>query len=479
MLHINTETGRFHAMYKKATVYGVLVALCAGIIPTSAIAQKQAFSIQEDYTKAFTQMTTGDAYEGAVTLVAAFRECPGDDARLTDELVGPAQLLAFSAASLMDWPQRNQMLEEVLDPKEHEFDRLFVAAMKAGSGIDSMALPAYGELMQLAKSDHLAIKLTALYILAEPYFYKKFPQQEAAIAEMVLAYPDLQMTRHLVEMPVWGALKAASKRTNPAIPAPGELLQQVRVGTGAREDALRASPGLRKMAESAPTLSVSEISDTTVANWAEAARNDPDESVRYAMLCALDSVAKTPERQAHLRTALTELASTKAVRTDTVRARVMLASLERAEHKPEALREAIRDILPATVLPCTPERSLYEATLHAVQHAAKYYTRYGHVADAINAHEMLAKRFPNTALAKTEQLRAEKLRKEGIQVTLEMLRREAREASLRGRSTDALRVYEDVLAHTQSAGLAADLEREIARLNRAQEATRPTQASEE
>jgi hypothetical protein len=230
-------------MYRSSPAVRGFAGLAAALILAgAATAQDGAAGDLEAATRlAFSRMTSGDAVGGAEILIEALRSCPPDQAEAADRFVGPAQLLGFSIASLMDWPERRLVEEELLRPEAHPTDRLLLAAMKAGSGMDTLALPAYGELIALAKLDHLPVRLTALYFIAQPYYYDRKFQQDAAVAEMLLNFPDLAMTRNLVEIPVWNTLKAARGGG-----LRGPIFQRVQGGrgpVGARPTGLARAPG--------------------------------------------------------------------------------------------------------------------------------------------------------------------------------------------------------------------------------------------
>jgi hypothetical protein len=203
------------------------------------------------------------------------------------------------------------------------------------------------------------------------------------------------------------------------------------------------------------------IDDAVVRRWAEALPEMEDPYTRYATLCALASVEWTPARRPALRAGLAAIAGAPRQGADTVRARILLMDLERAEHAPDALRALTATVLPTEPLPATPERSLYEATLHAMQHSARHFTRYGHIQDAIATHERVAARYPNSALAARESRQAAELRASGIDVSLRLLDRLAREARREGGDAAAARIYEDAAAHTANPALAAAVTRRI------------------
>ena len=95
---------------------GVVLCLPVGVCAAHA-ASEPAFGA-EAYRAAHAEVASGNVYDGAVHLIELLRSVPGDAVRLADQMVGPAQLLGFCIASLMDWPDRTRLLTEVLKPED-------------------------------------------------------------------------------------------------------------------------------------------------------------------------------------------------------------------------------------------------------------------------------------------------------------------------------------------------------------------------
>ena len=173
-------------------------------------AQFQALIVAEE-AEAYRELTNGAIHEGAVRLIELMRETPGDDPAVAEALVGPSQLLCFAIYALMTWPDRSWLLQELFRADEYPSDKLLLAYAQAGSGVDGMWMSAYNALMQLAKTEHEAFRVAAMYILGDPYFYRGLPEQNPAVAELVLRYPDREFSRHLIEMPMYYTLDMAAK----------------------------------------------------------------------------------------------------------------------------------------------------------------------------------------------------------------------------------------------------------------------------
>lgn len=414
------------------------------------------------YKNAYEAVTHGSAYDGTVQLIEMLRAVPGDDVAHSDSLIGPAQLLGFSVASLLDWPQRTSLLSDVLEPNTYETDELLIASMQAGSGVQSMALPARFKLKKLSESNHLAVKVAALYILGEPYYYSGTYTQDPAVAELVLSYPNLEFTRCIIEMPVYNALgdainDGASEKY---------LLGDVVYWGGRREPVLQASAGLARAAEALPTMNIQDLDDDVVTQWAISLSNDPLPQSRYTIVAMLAKSCNTPERRAAARLGLDVLAKQKANTPDVVRARTLLADFARKDHQPESLLRIVLDLLTLDVLPSTAERSMYESVMQTSQHASKYFTLYGYHQEATQIHEALAAKFPETTLSTTELRANDALQADALQATMTLINQAVSTPLRNGDVSKVSLLYEEIMAHTQHGALKTALQKRLETIRR-------------
>ena len=420
-------------------------AFCAtGCLVTGIAAAQFSARAATEHAQAYNEFATGALHEGAVRLIELLRDTPGDDASHADTLVGPSQLLGFAIASLMTWPDRTRLLTEVLNPDEYPTDKLLIATMQAGSGIQSMALPARKTLEDLAKTGHLAVRVTALYFLGEPYYYRGAASQKPSVAELVLAYPNLEFSRHLIEMPVYYTLDKAAQSAD----SDKYLLEGVIYWGGRKELVLQASPGLAKAAEALPSMNFRDIDEAVVGRWSDGLVSEKDPKIRYTVVSLLAKTCGTPERRDKARAGLEALAALPPATPDVLRARLLLADFARAGHDPKTLLSLVQGLLRLNVLPCTAERSMYEAVMQTAQHASRYFTLFGHHTMAIQTHDALAAKFPDTALAEAEYKKADAIRADALQASLDAIAMEI-DAPLRNRNMEALQErYLDIIKHT-------------------------------
>jgi len=420
-------------------------------------AAAQPFNAQRVHKDAFELATTGAAYDAAVLLIDAFRECPADDIAFAESLVAPGQLLGFIGAFLMDWPERRSLQNQVLDPDTYLTDRLLVAALKAGSEVQGMAAEAYGDLVALAQSDHLTVRITALSILASAHYYPTRPMHQEALAELLRDFPQSSATRYTVEGTVFDAMgeSLGNKTTD------GNLLRKLALGEERRERALAVSPVLRIAAEHIPALNARDINDDTVAAWTQALQRERDPETRYALLRLLKSVARNEAHWEGMRPALRALARPAPTTADEAYAGLLLARYDYYDRRINAMRRHVELLMPRAPLPCTPARNLYEESLKMAQNYAAYFTRYGYDAEAVRVRQAIAARYPGTSLAEAELRKAEQMLANPLEVVLDVLDREARRLSRQGGNAAARGVYEDAVAHTENTALQQALEQRI------------------
>ena len=431
---------------KSGAFYGTLFVVVA-VVAIPAIANE--FHLQQEYEAAFNLSTSGAAYDAAVRLIDLLRKCPEDDLTYAEKHVGPSQLLGFIVASLMDWPERSSLEHHVLKPEKYPSDRLLIAIMKAGSGIQSMASSAYGHLWQISKGDNVPAKIVALSIIASPYYYPKRYLRESATAELALRYPELSVNRLNAEGAVFKTLRLAKEQSKRNV----NLLEDVVYSGGRKDRLVSLSPGLRIASEYLPSMNVNGITDTVVSNWANALLQEKDPETRYTLLCLLEYVERNDARRASMRPVLQALVKPVPQTIDQLRARLLLAEIDRGEHRAKPLRKHIEYFVPKGILPTTPERSLYEDSLIGADKTAGYFLRHGYHDDAVRIHNNFAAQFPNTTLSEKKRYIVQEIQADPLKAMLDAIEREVR--PIRREKGDAIveTIYNEIIAHTENAAL--------------------------
>ncbi len=412
-----------------------------------------------EYVAAHAKMAEGHTYEGAVQLLDLLRSVPGDDYSMADSMVGPAQLLGFSIVSLMDWSCRTFLLNNVLWAGDNEFDALLVSVLKAGSGVQSMALPALQTLKDMTRSEHQVYRLTALCILAGQNTSGGSGIRDAVVS-FALGHPQLEASQSLLEGPTIRVLRNYVQGNGVG---DGILLDPAVTGAG-RDALLKASPGLSLVAQQLPSMNARDIKDDTVSAWAESIKIEKVPRSRYTVIAFLAVVSNTPARRDAMRMGLEAVAAMPPNTPDVLRAHMVLANNGCADHDAGMVKEHALALLKLGVLPCTAERSMYEAVMQTVQLSAKYFTRYGWYKDAVLLHEKLAAKYPDTVLAVEEVAKADALRENPDAVALDLIDREAQVFQSRGDRQKARSFYQEIMEHTPQPSLKTALESRIQKL---------------
>jgi hypothetical protein len=424
----------------------VIIMLSAGAVSAAGMTPAVQAEFDAVHAEAFTLIAQGEVMGAAMRIVETLRAMPSENPAGADAFTGPFQLLAFSISALMDWPARTA-LEKQLDIEKYPTDKLLTAFMYASSGSQQKAASAYGWILQLMESGHQPARVTALFIMAQPYYFKKLHMHQNAITQLVLFHQDLQLTQTLLEMPVYYTIKDALKEDNSEV----YLFEDVLYAGGRREPVLAASPALARMAETMPELKMKNITPAAVGAWARIARDDADANTRYHHLCMIGENDDTETARAAARDALREIAARKSNTPETVRARVLLAEHARARHDAGELNSLCAQILGQEVLACVPERNLYEASLHAVQHAIDYCVLHGWHDRAAALLDGLAGKYPASPLAEKSAADAAEIRAERTNYSLEKIAIEERRCK---EDTDALRKrYKGIAANSPDAAL--------------------------
>lgn len=87
---------------------------------------------------AYQEIRTGQLYDATIRLINLMRNMPTDSAAQAHEFLEPAHLLAFTVAFLLDWPERIELLNEVVNEDVYEADRLGIAGNNRDSHLYSL-----------------------------------------------------------------------------------------------------------------------------------------------------------------------------------------------------------------------------------------------------------------------------------------------------------------------------------------------------
>ncbi|HDP35888.1 MAG TPA: hypothetical protein ENN29_12360 [Candidatus Hydrogenedentes bacterium] len=428
-----------------------LFCLAAFIMATTAAAQPPP--LQQEYEMAFTLATSGAAYDAGVLLFEAARELPGDDPALVEALIGPAQLLVFIAASLTDFNDWMMFLNHVVDEENHVTDRLIASGLRAGMPGQARRFLGYHGLKTTSQEEHQAVKVASLFVRAAPYWLPNMPQNKneyhSAVAEMVLRYPNLSLSRHVVEMSVWRTVKEASMAGERDV----HLFRDVLYAGGREEPILAVSAGLRALKQALPSLNLKDIDDETISQLADLLNEARDPDVRYALLCFIDKLELTTKWRALLRGALQRLSRPMPRTADEALARLILIHFALMDGNDGLVRAHLAQLWPRGPFPPTPERNLYVESLWAAHEAARYFTRYGRYAPAEQAYQALAEHFPETQAAQRALDAIAALREDPVAASLDAIEHHARIQKRMKPDFDKEALLDHIIDHADSAPL--------------------------
>lgn len=146
---------------------------------------------------------------------------------------------------------------------------------------------------------------------------------------------------------------------------------------------------------------------------------------------------------------------------DQLRARLLLAEIDRDEHRIKSLRQHIEFFVPKGIVPTTPERSLYEDSLIGADKTAAYFLRHGYHVDAIRIHDKFAAQFPNTSLSEKKLYIVQEIQADPLKATLDAIEREVRPIRREKGDAAVVAIYNEIVAHTENAALKNVLESKI------------------
>ena len=424
-------------------------------------AQAGQAAIAKAEAAAYAQITKGEVWEGTIALIDLLRAVPGDDPALADSMTGPAQLLGFSIAFLLNWDQRNALEDEYLDPKAYITDQLLVAGVKVASGLGrDKWLQALHDFMIIADGEHQAARVGAMCFLADPYYFHDLQSLQRHTAELYLHYGDRAVARNLLRQRLCNTVNEQSKK-----PQANKTIFSEMVYAGGRAEPIRAvDPVIARVTDGLPSFNLREAGEAAPQRWATLAKTDANDEVRYLSLRLLASSDETPERMNQAREAAREAGARKEDTRDAALARGMALEYARKALDFDEMGQWAGRLLGQGPLPGEPERCLYEWEMRATQHAAETYARYGYHQEAQRLYRGLAAKYPNSELAERCLQQAADIAEDPLGVSLNLIQREARHRFQRKEFEKSAAFYRDVAARTPHASLAAACEVEAKRI---------------
>jgi hypothetical protein len=436
--------------------YLLFAAFCA-VYSTAGLADTRYQAvIAEEEAAAYREMTSGAVWDGTVRLIELLRGVPPDDPLLADSMVGPAQLLGFSVAFLMDWPERFKLLAEVLDPKAYVTDKLLIAGVKCGGDLGQYeTMRAVHDLLTISRGDHEAAAATALCALSSTYYFRTYPHIKTTTARLYIHYGNLELARGVLRQSVRNTVRDSRTARRKA----GTVFKDVIYAGGRAETVRAADPVLAEVTDAMPALRLSAIDAEVVGRWSAMAVNAPDPAVRRTCLLLAGYFEEDPACAADIAAPRRALAERAPDSPEVPLARAMLLETACRNRNFEEIEHWAGAVLAHGLLPAAPERCLYESDMRAIQRAAGTCTRHGRFAEAERLHARLGAKYPGSALADECGAAVDALRADPVAAALRLLDADARALVRAGNPLAAQRVYLDVAetaTHPALAGACRD-----------------------
>ncbi len=432
-------------MFRKLRSLFLLNLVIFASLPAAAVKN----DLQAEYETAFTMATSGQSFAAAELLFESARELPGDDPALVEQLIGPAQLLVFIAASLSDYNDWMYFLNHVVDEETYVTDRMIASGLRAGMPGQGRRFTGYHGLKVASKEEHQAVKVGSLFVRAAPYWLPNMPQNKneyhSAVAEMVLRYPDLSLSRQVIEMSVWRTAKEAAMSGETDV----YLFKDILYAGGREEPILAKSAGLQVIADILPSLNIKDITDEMISEFADMLDEARDPEVRYAIMSLLDRLELTPKWRALLQNALKRLSKPMPRSADEALARLLLIHFALEDKDHGKIRSYLAQGLPNKPFPPTAERNLYVESVWAMNQAANYFTRYGRYADGRQVHEKLKERFPETQVSKKADEALTEMDADPVAASLKAIDHHARIEKQMKPNFNKMALYDDIIEKTE------------------------------
>lgn len=339
---------------------------------------------------------SGQRLEAARLLLDTLSALPKDRADLALSAIGAVQLLMFTNEYLMTDTERQALYSGSLDEKNNEMHRFLATLMRYldDSGIsqkeaDECALDLY----ELTNCEHLPVRLGALFVMSDPYYFYDSPLAWQARDQIVAEFPGAYLAQEAQRLPLYYARIGGAKGLKQVLERTTDE-GKLRADTG-RTRADRVGNAIYDAVKGATP----ELADTAcVASLAAAARAASDWAEEYAALNIAEGFHGTA-RAPQVRAAATEAIERNRDPRCMFRARVVRMSVARNQGDTEAVLEDADALLKLEDVPVVPDRNNYEELKNSIQQSADYLAEINQPEAARSLLERLAARFPNTTLA--------------------------------------------------------------------------------
>lgn len=373
--------------------------LCTMLLFASAVSWSASDSPQaldEARKSALDRIEAGKRLEAVLDLLAALRGIPPDRPDLAAPALGLVQLLLFTNEYLMTNEECRDLYAGRLDEKNQPMDRFLVTLMRMtdDTGLQQKEVDECGRnLFELSWGEHKAVRMGALFIMSDPYYYWDTEVGHRARERFITEFPGEYLAQEAQRLPLYMKRKDGvagfrdvldRKDSEGKLRPLGERLRRDPVGRAVHESTSAVAPG-----ESAPAC---------VARLRQLAAGSGSWAERYAALNLIEGFHETEQAPIVRKAAEETLLNCEDPRVR-FRARLIRMSIARNQGDAAAIIEDAQALLDTKDIPAVPDRNMYEELKNSIQQSSDKLAELGQSAKALQLLERLAARFPNTLLA--------------------------------------------------------------------------------
>lgn len=349
-------------------------------------------------------------------LLETLRAIPPDKPELAAPAIGVIQLLLFTNEYLMSNEECAALYKGVFVPDleknpevlaEQAMDRFIMLLMRYtdDAGMTQKEVDtSFLELVRLSHCSHKAVRLGALFMLSDPYYFHENDIIQQSADRIIAEFPGEYLAQEAQRLTLYtyrqyGTEGMAAALNKPGLEGkPNAHMQRVQAGPlgQAIGAAMRAADSGERDAQCAMKL-------------AQAAAQAPTWPEEYAAINVLAGFHESPEAPKAREAAAQSIARARDPRV-VFRARVIRMGIANNLNDTAAMLEDADALLKTADVPAVPDRNLYEDLKNGIQQAADKLAAVGQTEQAAGILERLAARFPNTLLATQMQKKIEEMR---------------------------------------------------------------------
>lgn len=345
----------------------------------------------------------GQRIEAGALLLENLRALPRSNPDAAMSALGDLQLLMFLNENLLHDDEAALLYSQPLDELGNEMDRLIAVHMRYGedSAMTQDEANKNGiDVTQLAKCQHLPVRLNALFIMSSPYYFADTPGAQKAVDKILEEFPDQFLAQEAQRLALYSAAQRGAEGLL-------EVMEKEQRKGGLREHSLRLQEDFvgQTIYSSAAYASYSDA-DAVCANaisQAAATGRFPEEE--YAALNILHGFCEGPAAPLVLE------AATAAIQRNHDPLTAFSAQILRVEAACALSDEAqvaagAGALLHWGEIPLAADRNNYEEFRKSLQQAANFLMKNGMNEEARVVLTGLADRFPGSRLSEALEKQA-------------------------------------------------------------------------